>query len=226
MTLTATLKRAVLPAGTAPRTVKAGIARGVRMNLDFAEHTRMYLGLYELEIDRHLRRILAPGVSCFDVGAQHGYDALAMAKRTGARIAAFECQPSALAGMQASFALNPALAGLIEPVHAMVGNAPGCLGLDEWAYGPGFVPDFIKVDIEGAEVDALRSAERILSERRPPVIIEVHSRELETEAGSLLVAKGYRPIVVSQRTLFPDLRPDPHNRWLVTPAPAGHPSFT
>ncbi len=78
------------------------------------------------------------------------------------------CDSQALELMRASLLLNPSLAPLIEPVHAMVGAAPGQLGLDAWAHGSGgFVPDFIKLDIEGGEVDALQSAARILSERHP-----------------------------------------------------------
>lgn len=211
----AAIKRALLPPGPAPRTILAGVARGVRMRIDFASQTRLYLGIYEIELDRHLRRILRPGMTAFDVGAQHGYDSLAIAKRTGAQVAAFECDPHCLAGMGESFALNPRLAPLIRPIDATVGVAIGDLGLDEWAYTGGFVPDFIKLDIEGAEVDALRSAERILSERRPALVVEVHSREIEREAGGLLVDHGYRPIVVSQRRLWPDRRPTEHNRWLV-----------
>ena len=185
------------------------------MRIDFASQTRLYLGIYEIELDRHLRRILRPGMTAFDVGAQHGYDSLAIAKRTGAQVAAFECDPECLAGMGESFALNPRLALLIRPIDATVGVAIGDLGLDEWAYTSGFVPDFIKLDIEGAEVDALRSAERILSERRPALVVEVHSREIERRAGALLVDHGYRPIVVSQRRLWADRRPTEHNRWLV-----------
>jgi hypothetical protein len=185
------------------------------MRIDFQHQTRTYLGLYEIELNRHLWRVLLPGVTAFDIGVQHGYDSLVIAKHTRARVAAFECDPTCLAAMRANFALNPGLAGVIEPVSAMVGTGAGCLGLDEWAYGGGFVPDFIKLDIDGGEVDALRSAERMLTERHPPIIVEVHSPELEWECGAILVSHGYRPLTVSQRTLLPDWRPIEHNRWLV-----------
>lgn len=208
-------KRLFLPKGPAPRTVIAGVARGVRMRIDFSSQTRLYLGLYEIELDRHLRRLLRPGVTAYDVGAQHGYDALAIAKRTGARVAAFECDGDCLQGMRESFGLNPRLAHLIEPVEATVGSGPTDLHLDDWAYNGGFVPDFIKLDIEGAEIGALQSARRVLRERHPSLIVEVHSADLERQAGALLVRHGYRPLVVSQRRFLPDHRPTGHNRWLV-----------
>lgn len=191
------------------------------MDIDFAHQSRQWLGLYEIEIDRHLRRLLRPGMTAFDVGAQHGYDSLAIAKRTGTRVAAFECDPDQLALMERSFGLNPTLAPLIEPVLGFVGDEPGQLGLDQWACRPGgFTPDFIKIDIEGAEVAALRSAREILRKQRPAVVVEVHSLALERQSGAILVEHGYRPSVVSQRTVFPDLRPIPHNRWLVAASPS------
>jgi hypothetical protein len=208
-------KRLVAPAEPAPRTVLAGVGRGVRMRIDFGSQTRMYLGLYEIELDRHLRRMLQLGVAAFDVGAQHGYDSLAIVKRTGARVAAFESDPARIRGMRESFALNPGLAHLIEPVEATVGNGPAELRLDDWVQNGGFVPGFIKIDVEGAEVGVLRSAARILSRWRPALVVEVHSPQLEREAGGLLMEHGYRPRVVSQRRLWPDHRPIGHNRWLV-----------
>jgi len=117
--------------------------------------------------------------------------------------------------MRHSFELNPGLAPLIEPVHATVGDGPGELRLDDWVESAGFAPGFVKIDIEGAEISALRSAERLLSGSRPALIVEVHSPALERDAGALLCHHGYRPRVVSQRRLLRDRRPTPHNRWLV-----------
>jgi methyltransferase FkbM-like protein len=217
------LKSALLPAPGA-RTLPLGIARGVRMRIDFRSMTRIYLGLYELELNRHLRRILKPGMTAFDVGAEHGYDALVIAKRTGAAVAAFECDPVCVDGIERSLALNPALAGHVRLVPAMVGEQPRQLALDAFAYGPdGFVPDFVKLDIEGGEAGALRSAGRLLSERRPALIVEVHSAALERECGRLLIEHGYAPTIVNQRSIWPDHRPRPNdgtgwgdvNRWLV-----------
>jgi hypothetical protein len=185
------------------------------MHIDFQHQTRTYFGLYELELSRYLKRILRPGVTAFDVGAQHGYDSLVIAKRTRTSVAAFECDATCVAAMTASFALNPTLATLIRSVQGLVGDEAGQVGLDDWAYNSGFVPDFIKLDIDGGEAAALRSAGRILGERHPSLIVEVHSRELERDCGKILVGHGYRPIIVSQRTIAPDFRPDAHNRWLV-----------
>jgi hypothetical protein len=154
-------------------------------------------------------------MAALDVGAQFGYDSLAIANRTRAPVAAFECDPAALVGMRRSFELNPRLAPLIQSVEATVGDGPGELPIDDWVETAGFAPGFIKIDIEGAEIRALRSAERVLRRCRPALIVEVHSLGLEHEAGMLMRRHGYRPRVISQRRVFGDRRPTGHNRWLV-----------
>jgi hypothetical protein len=37
------------------------------MQLDLLYETRVYLGLYEVELNRHLHRLLRPGTIAFDV---------------------------------------------------------------------------------------------------------------------------------------------------------------
>ena len=52
-------------------------------------------------------------------------------------------------------------------------------------------PTLIKIDVEGAEVDCLRGAERVLAEVGPVILCEV-SRENAGPAGELLGRHGYR----------------------------------
>lgn len=209
-------KRALLPTGPHSRQLRFGLGRGLCMELDFAHETRMYLGMYEIELNRYLRSFCHPGARSFDVGAQQGYDALVFAKLTGARVDSFEREPACLIKMQRTLLLNRSLADLVHPVHATVGAGrdDGSLSLDDHVTRS-FVPDFIKVDVEGAELDVLCGARRLLRERGPALVIEVHSRELEQDCGKLLVEYGYRPVVVNQRTIWRENRSAQHNRWLV-----------
>lgn len=210
------LKRAVLPVGCKARTLPLGIGRGIRMHIDFAYETRLYLGIYELELNRHLKRICRPGATTFDVGGQYGYDALVFAKLTGAAVLSFECDPCNLERMARTIALNPGLNSLVEPVQATVGSGrTGTVSLDKHSART-FAPDFIKIDAEGAELEVLRGASNLLRSRRPALVVEVHSAELERRCGRLLVEHGYRPLIVSQRRVLADYRPtDQLNRWLV-----------
>lgn len=60
-------------------------------------------------------------------------------------------------------------------------------------------PTLVKIDIEGAEIHALRGATRVLAEIRPTILMEVAS-EVWDEARVILHAAGYR--------LFDPDRPD------------------
>lgn len=53
------------------------------------------------------------------------------------------------------------------------------------------IPDFIKIDVEGAEVDVLRGGENLLRSYSPVIILETHGEELYTECVSLLKQYGY-----------------------------------
>jgi hypothetical protein len=205
------LKRRLLPA-PGPRRLPAGVGRGLRLSIDFQNDTRLYAGLYEIELNRHLRRLCLPGSTSFDVGGFKGYDALVLARLTGSGVVSFDADPVACRRMRANFALNREGAQ-IQVVEAMVG-APGAdITLDDYAvkFGP---PGFVKIDVDGGELDVLRGAEKILSDHRPSLIVETHSRELEQLCGRFLARRGYRPLVVKQRTVWRERRPD-DNQWLV-----------
>lgn len=201
-----------------PRRLPLGLGRGVVLDVDFQHQTRMYLGLYETELNGALRKLCRPGAAVYDVGAQFGYLALVFAKLGAERVAAFELDAGAAEIAAANVARNPGARERVEIVRASVGavsDADGRLALDDFAYGEGFVPDLVKIDVEGAEADVLSGARRLLAERMPHLVVETHSEELERRCGDLLVEAGYRPRVVSQRRRFSDLRPTEHNRWLV-----------
>ena len=51
------------------------------------------------------------------------------------------------------------------------------VNLDDFERVTGARPDFIKCDIEGAEVEAFRGARRTLVEKRPGILCEIHSEE-------------------------------------------------
>lgn len=50
------------------------------------------------------------------------------------------------------------------------------ISLDEYVDGSAS-PDFIKCDVEGAEVEVFRGALKLLSERKPDILCEMHSEE-------------------------------------------------
>jgi hypothetical protein len=196
--------------------ILAGPARGVRMTLDFAGHTPMYLGMYEWELHRFLRRTLPPAKLVFDVGGSIGYDALAFAANTSARVVTFEPDPDNRLLLGGNLDHNPELRQrvTVEPLAVAGEDRDGVTTLDaaRARYG---APDFVKIDIDGGELDALRGAGGTLREDRPHLIVETHSQQLEDACGALLVECGYRPIVKHNRRIWREQRPISHNRWLL-----------
>jgi hypothetical protein len=219
----AALKRVLLPAGPHVRRLPLGPARGLRMEIDFSCQSRLYLGLYETEVNPYLRALCRPGFSGFDVGGQSGYDALLMAKLTGGPVVSVECDPAAVGQMKRNFALNPLLGPQLVAWAAAASSATdeaaGTVTLDDLADRT-FLPDVVKIDVEGAEAEVLAGAGRVLTERRPGLVVEVHSAEVEQECLEILRWHGYQPKVVDQRRFLADWRPTGHNRWL---AAAGSP---
>jgi hypothetical protein len=188
------------------------------LGIDFHDgQTGLYIGLYEIELNRHLRSIARPGYRCFDIGGQVGYDALVLAKLTGAAVVSVECEAELVQEIERNAAANPDLD--VTAVQGFVADTPGDgrVTIDALA-DEYFVPDLLKIDIEGGEVSALHGAAQILAERRPAILLEVHAQDLEWQCLDVLRAAGYGPpIVVDRRRWLPDLRPLPHNRWLVLP---------
>jgi hypothetical protein len=194
-----------------------GPARGVRMTLDFGGHTPMFLGMYEWELHRFIRERLPGSAVVFDVGGYIGYDALLMASNSDAKVVTFEPDSDNRKLLAANLALNPELREQIEIVPAPVGMDDGddSMTLDDAADEFG-APDFIKMDIDGGELDALVGGTALLRTGRPSLIVETHSKPLEDECGALLIDYGYRPIIKHNRAVWREQRGGAeHNRWLL-----------
>lgn len=210
----------LLPMGQKVRRLPFGIGRGLNLQIDFRHHSKLYLGLYEIELNRHLRRLCYPGATCFDIGGHIGYDALVMARLTGGDVYTFEADEVLCHIIRAAAAANPAYERRIRVVRALVAENADAEGnqmsLDRFIECQGIqAPDVIKIDVEGAEARVLAGAAKILEARRPNLIVETHSPSVEAECVDFLRSRSYAPTVVEARRLLPDYRPAQHNRWLV-----------
>jgi hypothetical protein len=209
----------LLPEGEAVRRVPFGIGAGIRTRIDFAWDSAFYFGLYERELDPWIRKLVRPGTRAFDVGGYRGWTALVFARLSGAPVLVFEPNPANADLIER----NAAVSGMdVRVVRSLVGarEGDGWTTLDRAAEGH-FPPGFIKMDIEGAEVDALSGARRVLRELRPALIIEVHGVDKERGTLEILRDAGYEPRIVDQRrALLKEERAEGHNRWVVCEAGA------
>lgn len=218
MSIVNRMKSVVVPHGYRPRRLVTGPGRGLRMNLDLTFQTRLWLGLYETELNSTLRQLCRPGRKAFDIGGQFGYDALILAKLTGGPVVTVDCEDFSIEAMRANIALNPDLRDRVTPRKASIAAKSDpdkdLLSIDDLAEQT-FAPELLKIDIEGGELDALNGATRVLELVRPDLLIEVHTAELEQQCMLLLHDLDYQLELIDQRRWFPDYRPTEHNRWLV-----------
>src|SRR3981081_2829194 len=85
------VKQLVVPRGTAPRSIRSGPFRGLRMELDLTTQTQLYIGTFEREVYRWLQRFSAHIRSAIDIGSREGeYTLYFLAKTCADRVIAFE----------------------------------------------------------------------------------------------------------------------------------------
>jgi FkbM family methyltransferase len=219
--LASKIKSLVVPQGKIVRSIQVGPLRGLKMNLDLAYETQMFLGLAEREIHPVLRQFSRDARTAVDVGAAFGEYVLFFLTRTPAKqIFAFEPEPQMRAPLDSNLALNgvqrePRLRFSSQYVGAT--NDERTITLDSLAHQieP---PCIIKVDVDGAEMDVLKGASHLLGSTGIRWIVETHSRLLEDECMGLFQNTGYDTKIIPNawwRLFLPEQRPIEHNRWLL-----------
>ena len=172
----------------------------------------MWTGEYEPPLMRFLRTHNTDGWACLDVGANVGAVTLALAKYVGSagKVYAFEPGPPNQERLRRNLALNPTLAASVEVVECGVGERPGELWWAEEAGNPGNallsaqgthkIPvitldsflrerpldrvDFVKIDVEGMELQVMRGAAELLRRFHPALYFETLPRYVNSAAGA------------------------------------------
>jgi FkbM family methyltransferase len=166
-------------------------------------------------------RRVAPGHSTFlDIGAAQGIFSAAFCALTDRRAYAFEPSPTMFEGLVALIDLNPDFK--ITPFQLALGAKAGSQAvesrgaqfrgvrsaqanadtmsvetLDNFVALHGLAPDFVKIDVEGMELDVLRGGAQTFSGPVAAIMLEVHPRILMQGEGiagvqELLNGFGFR----------------------------------
>ena len=194
---------AVRPMQSSDTTISQGIGAGLLFNSSGGFPSRA-LGSVEPEVQDALAELLRPGDVFYDVGANIGYFTLIGARLVGpsGRVVAVEPQPEARQRLEHNVAINGF--DNVTAIEAAVADEEGESelvvsheGILEWAaletspttdvpkinvrvttldalradLPP---PTVVKLDVEGAEIRAVRGMRELLRSDRPAVVCEVH----------------------------------------------------
>lgn len=201
--------------------VQAGPAKGLWLELNPRTGQSYLQGEAERPVQEVLAKTLRPGMVCYDLGANVGLFSLLAARLVGANGKVFGFEPDAeVAGrLRSNVARNDFAnvtvveagiwssseeirfiaadtsspdrgTGKLANDNSMKGTRVRCVSLDEFAQSAP-LPDLIKCDIEGAEVEMFRGATRILRTGRPTILCELHSESNKTACREILQEFGY-----------------------------------
>jgi FkbM family methyltransferase len=197
-----------------------GRLRGKKWVVGSSNHG-CWLGSYEYEKRRLFERTVKEGFTVFDVGAHVGFYTLLASVLVGptGKVFAFEPLPRNIRYLKEHLRRNGVVN--VSVVEAAVSDQSGCaffeegidhsrghlatggrlrvrtVSLDELVFqGELPPPDCIKIDIEGAEMLALRGAQSVLSGYRPTIFLATHGYEAHRKCCGVLNTFGYelRPL--------------------------------
>jgi len=211
------LKNIVVRSGSRPRTIPFGPFKGLRFNIDLTSQTQFYFGLWEFETHPYIHAALRESNWLIDVGAGFGELCVLFRKNLWHAIA-IEPDAASLPLLHSNLELNGLSDSDVQIVPKYVGtvNDQDHLRVDDIDVDRSRT-GFIKIDIDGFEVDALESAASLLSEANVTLLVEVHSHELESRCIEFLKQQRYKSEVIRNsrwRWIIPELRPLPLNRWI------------
>jgi FkbM family methyltransferase len=200
--------------------VERGPGQGLWLELNPRTGQHYLHGDVDPEIQPVLAERVKPGMVFYDLGANIGFFSVLAARLVGAtgKVISFEPDPENARLLRRNIARNgfanvtvveggiwsesgymnfvaaPPDRGIgkfIAGEGATVGTPIRCIALDDFVQSAP-APDAIKCDIEGAEIEAFRGAEKLLEARHPLIICEMHSDANDKFLREYFVRFGYR----------------------------------
>lgn len=190
-----------------------GKLRGKKWIVGSGQHGA-WLGSYEYEKQLLFQQIVQEGNVVYDLGANSGFYTVLASALVGnlGKVVSFEPHPRNLVFLREHLRLN--LVQNVTVIDAAVSDRSGFIQFS----GDGFIghiseqgelrvktvsldelidtnqippPDFIKIDIEGAEMLALQGAKSMLNKLHPTILLATHGSEVHKDCCQFLNALGY-----------------------------------
>jgi FkbM family methyltransferase len=190
-----------------------GKLRGKKWIVGSGQHGA-WLGSYEYEKQLLFQQIVQEGSVVYDLGANSGFYTILASTLVGklGKVVSFEPHPRNLGFLREHLRINH-----IQNATVIDAAVSDCNGFIQFT-GDGFIghiseqgelqvktvsldelidanqippPDFIKIDIEGAELLALRGAESMLNNLHPIILLATHGSEVHKDCCQFLDTLGY-----------------------------------
>jgi FkbM family methyltransferase len=184
-----------------------------------------WLGTYEMDKQVLFSKYIKEGMTVYDIGANVGFYSLLASHLTGkvGNVYSFEPLPQNLNYLNKHVQLNSLTN--VEVFNKAVTNKAGILyfkigsdssqgrlssegelkveaiTIDEFVEQNHIPPSLIKMDIEGAEYDALLGAEKVLRKYEPIIFLATHGAEIQKNCINFLKNIGYKLSSISDKPL-------------------------
>ncbi len=216
-----------LAPGRAMVRVKAGLNRGFKWTIGSGDHGN-WLGSYEYETQRLMQRVVKPGMSAFDVGANAGFYTLGLSRLVAnqGHVWCFEPLPANLAHLTNHLRINDVQN--VTVVEAAVAEKTGftyfqegdtrstghmtdrgtalqiaTVSLDSFVESIEHkAPDLVKIDVEGGEGEVLRGARTLIAECKTVFVVSLHDDFQKRICTEIFRAAGYRIFQIDQCELL------------------------
>ena len=228
-----TVQKLIWPYGSIAKILR-GYLKGYKFVVSENSGWSPILGRWEPENHKIFQRVIQPGQTVFDLGANNGIHSLLFSKLVGknGKVYAFEPLPENVEEIKKNSALNNVeninivqtavgssdgsvrfLVGVLNKQGSIMnnGNQSGkevevkLTTLQNFIGTKQVKPDFIKIDIEGAESDALIGMGELIRQIRPVFFIELHTPEQDRKVGAILKENGYKVYRVNPHAATSDL---------------------